>query len=357
MSHYGAWRQKAAQVGRPTQAHFELTYRCNVSCRHCFQDRKAAPDELTLKDWKRVVDELRDAGVLVITLSGGEALVSPHFWPLAEHIRARGLAFRLYTNGVMLTSSNCRRLAKLQPASVEISIFSLDAAVHDGVTRAPGSLRKALRGVARLHHLHVPTKIKCPLLDTSSGDFRDVRALAERFGCSVLFDPGITPRFNGELQPTTCRGDDVFLLEYFEDPATRQSSFKRTEPRRPDEAICGIARSFTVVAPDGRVLPCTHLQQSAGNVREQTWLSVWDGAPLLKTLRETTWKDLPTCGSCSRSGYCGRCSAVALLENGDFHGPSSRACHIAGLKEQAWGIAAPPPAPTAPSKRLRILSG
>lgn len=357
MSRFNAWRAKAAEQGRPTQAHFELTYRCNVTCRHCFQDRKAAPDELSLADWKRVVDELRDAGVLVITLSGGEAMLSPHFWPLAEHIRERGLAFRVYTNGMLLSSRNCRRLAALQPASVEISIFSLDASVHDGVTRAPGSLKKALRGLARLHHLGVRTKIKCPLLDTSTKDFRDVRALADRFECGVLFDPGITPRFNGDLQPTTCRGDEVFLVEYFEDPRTRANSFKRTEPRRPDEAICGIARSFTVVAPDGRVLPCTHIQQSAGNVRDASWAQVWDHSPVLTKLRSTTWKDLHSCNGCERSGYCGRCSAVALLEDGDFHGPSSRACQIAELKERAWGLPAPASKPAVPSSRLKILQG
>ncbi|MEW5852537.1 MAG: radical SAM protein [Myxococcota bacterium] len=341
-SNYGRWKARAASAGRPTTAHLELTYRCNVQCRHCFQDRHHAKDAMALEDWKRVVDEAREAGVLVVTLSGGEALLSPHFWPLAEHIRARGLAFRVFTNGVLLNKRNCRRLAALQPLSVEVSIFSLDPAVHDGVTQAPGSLRKALRGLAMLHYLGVTTKLKCPLLDTSTKDYADVRALAERLGASVAFDPGITPRFNGDLAPTACRGDEHFLVEFFRDPQTRHHELKDLPPRKPGDAICGIARTFTVVGPDGRVLPCVHIQQPVGNVKQEGLLRIWEHSPTLQKLRQTTYADLPTCNGCPRSGYCGRCSAVALLEDGDFHGPSSRACELAELKEQAWGV--PPPA-------------
>ncbi|HEY6105429.1 MAG TPA: SPASM domain-containing protein, partial [Anaeromyxobacteraceae bacterium] len=117
----------------------------------------------------------------------------------------------------------------------------------------------------------------------------------------------------------------------------------------------GMARSFLVVSPEGELLPCPMLQTSAGSVREERLDVLWREAPLLRRLRARSFGDLDGCGTCPRSGYCDRCSAIALLEDGDLDGPSSRACHVAELRERAWGLPAPPGAPAPKSARLRIL--
>jgi radical SAM protein with 4Fe4S-binding SPASM domain len=355
MKNYVDWMQRASNQGRPTSAHFELTYKCNLSCKHCFQDKDAAPDELTREDWLRVVDEAHEAGVLVVTLSGGEAMLSPHFWDICARIRERGMTFKVFTNGISLSKENCRRLAPLRPSWVEISVFSATAAVHDEVTGAPGSFKKAIHGLARLHHLGVRVKLKCPLLDTSSADFRSVRELAERFGAGLLFDPFISPKFNGDQSVTQCRGDDQILMEFFEDEITRKPQLREITQRKKTDAICGVARRFMTVAPDGRMIPCPRMQIDVGNVKDGHLYEIFLNAPLLKKLRSTTYGDLNGCSDCSRSGYCGRCSATAFLEDGDMFGPSSRSCEVAEIKEQAWGVEPPPGARSAPKKASPLL--
>jgi radical SAM protein with 4Fe4S-binding SPASM domain len=94
----------------------------------------------------------------------------------------------------------------------------------------------------------------------------------------------------------------------------------------------------------------------AGNVRDQPLDVIWKESPLFTRLRARRFGALTDCAACPRSGYCGRCSALALLEDGDLDGPSSRACHIAELRERAWGVA--PPAGLPPPRernRLRVL--
>jgi radical SAM protein with 4Fe4S-binding SPASM domain len=118
-----------------------------------------------------------------------------------------------------------------------------------------------------------------------------------------------------------------------------------------------MAHTFAVVSPEGKLLPCPMLQVSAGDVRRQPLDVLWRESPLLQKLRARRFGDLPECGTCPRSGYCDRCSAMALLEDGDLDGPSSRACHIAELREKAWGVPAPPGAPAPKRPRLRVLQG
>jgi radical SAM protein with 4Fe4S-binding SPASM domain len=116
-----------------------------------------------------------------------------------------------------------------------------------------------------------------------------------------------------------------------------------------------MARTFVVVGPSGNIHPCAAMPFSAGNVRETPLDVAWNTSPVMLHLRARTYGALPVCGDCPRSGYCGRCSALALLEDGDLDGPSSRACHVAELRERAWGVPPPPGAPAPPRKSLRVL--
>ncbi len=352
---FAAVHALAAARGVPLTAHLELTYRCNVRCVHCFQDRDAAPREMTTAEWLSVVEQVRAAGALVVTLSGGEALLSPHFWPVAERARSLGLAVRVFTNGVLLSRATVERLRALRPLSVEVSVFSVRPEKHDAVTRAPGSLSRALRGLVRLRRAGIPIVLKCPLLSASGDDHAAVRALAGRLGASMVFDAHIFPRFDGALAPTRCRGDDATLASYFADPATQGHERRGLAPVLPDRAPCGMARNFLVVSPEGELLPCPMLQLSAGSVRRGRLEVLWREAPLLRTLRARRFGDLETCGTCPRSGYCDRCSAIALLEDGDLDGASTRSCPVAETRERAWGIPAPRGAPAPPRPRLRVL--
>ncbi|HUL60136.1 MAG TPA: radical SAM protein [Anaeromyxobacteraceae bacterium] len=355
MTGFGAVRAAAVRGSVPLTVHLELTAACNARCSHCFQGEAhaASPRELSLPEWIAVVDQARAAGAMFLTLSGGEALLSPHFWAIAERARAVGLALRLLTNGLALGRGAVRRLAALRPASVEVTVFSLRAERHDAVTRVPGSLRRTIRGLLRLKRARVPTVLKCPLLAGTAEDQGAVRRLAARLGAGILFDPGIYPAVDGDPAPTRCRGDDAALQRFFADPATLAHDAPRSGTRQPAGPPCGMARTFAVVSAEGDVFACPVLRTPAGNVRRAPLCLVWR-APLMERLRARRFGDLAVCGTCARSGYCGRCSAMALLEDGDLDGPSSRACHLAELRERAWGR---PPPPGVPAPRLRVLPG
>lgn len=177
--------------------------------------------------------------------------------------------------------------------------------------------------------------LKCPLLAGNAGDHPSLRRLAQRLGASIVFDPQISPAADGGCGPTRCRGEDQALVSFFAEPASPSNDPRRATPIESDRSPCGMARSIVAVSSQGDVLPCPLLRMSAGNLREASLAGVWR-APPMERLRARRFGDLAVCGTCPRSGYCGRCSAVAFLEDGDLDGPSSRACHVAGLRERAW---------------------
>ena len=93
-------------VARTRQEHrlfnvlWELTYRCNQRCSHCYLDvlppGADVAGELTTEECLRVIDALADLGALNLTLSGGEILARRDFFTIAGHARARRFLLRLF---------------------------------------------------------------------------------------------------------------------------------------------------------------------------------------------------------------------------------------------------------------------
>ena len=90
------------QTGKPLRAMLEVSDRCNEVCLHCYQVQ-GQKGEMTTAQVKSVMDELAQMGVLIITISGGEATLRHDFIELLEHARKLGFAVRLFTNGLTMT--------------------------------------------------------------------------------------------------------------------------------------------------------------------------------------------------------------------------------------------------------------
>ncbi len=78
--------QRALDLGVPMSVHFDITYRCNERCVHCYLDHDDH-GEMTTAEIKRVLDELAAAGTFFLTLSGGEVLMRRDFFELLEYAR------------------------------------------------------------------------------------------------------------------------------------------------------------------------------------------------------------------------------------------------------------------------------
>ena len=72
----------------------------------------------------------------------------------------------------------------------------------------------------------------------------------------------------------------------------------------------------------------------------KTFDELWRSGELLDRLRALRVRDLVgECSGCGQAGYCGRCTAVALIEHGNELGPTLESCRVADAKERALGIA------------------
>jgi MoaA/NifB/PqqE/SkfB family radical SAM enzyme len=109
--------------------HLELTNKCNFSCVFCPDGQmtrtRGVMDEAMARSALDQISEL-DLAEKVTFHVMGEPLLHPHFFPILDHARARGLAVGLTTNGALLKSETIKALAERDLHQIDISLQTPD---------------------------------------------------------------------------------------------------------------------------------------------------------------------------------------------------------------------------------------
>ena len=322
--------EKARRSYIPLTIHWELTGRCNLHCVHCYVPPDDGDAELTTQQCFDVLDQLADAGTLWVSLSGGEPLLRPDFFEIAEYARRREFALRLMTNGTLIDAVTADALSSLRLMSVEISVYAASASVHDCITGCEGSFELATGALRLMRERGLTTVMKTPVMTLNAAGFEATRRLAQQLADRHVYDVTIIPAKDGDRRPLASRLTPDQLRSFFEGrvgaelPKIAESAFSKPP--------CGAGIRTASIAPNGVVYPCVAFDIPTGDLRRQSFVDIWQHSPALRQLRQTTFGDIAICASCETAGICGRCSALAHLEDGDRCGPSSAACMVAAAK-------------------------
>lgn len=342
-----------------TSVLFELTYQCSAMCVHCYNpgatrnatevshrgDRK----EMSLTDYKRVIDELYDCGLIKVCLSGGDPFSKPIVWEIIDYLYQKGIAFDIFTNGLRL-GDKVQRLADYFPRLVGISIYSGIPEDHDAITRIPGSWQRSMQVVSELSDLAVPMNLKCCVMQPNLHSYYMVADLARQYGAQPQFEVTITESNDGDLcakqlRLTTeqlqvvLRDDNIPL--YVGEEAPNYGGQKRDL----DGIACGAGKTSFRISPNGDMSPCPAFTLVFGNVQEEGVKHILRNSQTLQEWRTATLRQYTDCGREEYCDYCNLCSGVNYTEHHDFRKPAETNCHLAKARYQLAQALKAHPAP------------
>ena len=277
----------------------ELTYRCNLDCFFCYNDLGLRGEPLSTDQYLAFFADLRDLQVLNLTLSGGEPLAHPDFLKLGAHARELGFVVRIKSNGHALRGEMARRIRdEVDPFLVEVSLHGATAATHDRQTRVPGSFDRLLANLREMLDLGLRVKINSTLTRWNEGEIEGMLALADGFGLPLQFDPEVTPRDDGDVEPLSIAPSREGLERLFALQAARAraGSAMLSLAREGDEGTtpvpvekhCGAGSAGIAVDPYGNVYPCVQWRRPVGNLHQQPIREIWTGSAGLREVRELT---------------------------------------------------------------------
>jgi radical SAM protein with 4Fe4S-binding SPASM domain len=345
-------------VNAPFLVVWDFTHRCNLKCRHCYQDAQTAlPNELGTDESLRLIDEMAEAGVVAVAFSGGEPLMRRDFFEVAHHAHEKGMYVSLATNATLITPEVAHRLKKTGVDYVEMSIDGKDAASHDAFRGIPGAFERTVRGIRNCVDQDLFTCIACTVTQDNLAEVPEIYQLGTDLGVTrmIYFNFIPTGRGAGMVGSDISPEEREELLRYLfaKNGPGRRPEVLSTAPQFARVAMegvngkeevclghfyhsggvseqtralagfiggCGAGRLYCCIEPEGTVQPCVFMPIPLGNVREGSFLNIWHSSPVLAKLRDRSPLK-GECGSCPNKFICGGCRARAWAYYGDLHAP------------------------------------
>ncbi len=336
----------ADRVGGVVSVMFELTYNCSEKCIHCYNPGATRNDkeishrgdrkELTLDDYKRIIDELYELGLAKVCLSGGDPFSNPFVWEIIDYLYMKGIATALFTNAQRLFGKE-ERLAAYYPLLVGISIYSGIAAEHDYITRIKGSWERSMAVVKKLSQLAVPMNLKCCIMRTNVKHYYMVADIAEKFGAVPQFEVSLTDSIDGDicvsrnLRLTPEQLEIVLRDRHISLYVGKELPNYGGQKKYLDNIACGAGITSFCITPEGFVQPCCAFPSSFGNLRDQSFGSILESSEL-EWWHNLRLRNYEECGRHDYCDYCNLCSGTNFSEHGTPLKASENNCYMAKIR-------------------------
>ena len=341
----------------PLNVSIETTMACNIRCVHCYNFDRDEPragrgasgggcstgaggnasdanptaaraPELRTEEILALMSDLRAAGCLFLSLTGGEVLSHPDLFAFLDHARELNLAVQLLTNGTLLRPGMAGRLAKypnLMGASV--SLYGATAAVHDAVTQVRGSFARTWAGAERLRAAGVAVRLKFIVMRQNAHETEAMLASATARDFPYSIDLTVTARHDGTDGSLGARIDHDQLVTLSRGPLRPLLPAGRRPPPPAESFNCNCARGNCAISATGDVYPCVSVPWAAGNVRERPFAEIWRDSPVFKRIRGLTLDDFTKCAPCPHRAYCSHDRGAAFTATGgDYTGVDPFQC-------------------------------
>lgn len=336
--------RKCALMGIPVSGIFELTPRCNLTCKMCYvrltpEQMKSQGRERTAGEWIDLARHARDEGMAFALLTGGEPTLRPDFCEIYEAIADMGVSITINTNGSLLTDEIRALWHRLPPAQVNVTLYGTSREDYQALCGNGTVFERVMEAVDWLRSEGILFHLNATITPTNYHKWEQLEVFAREKGTDL--------RITTYCFPPTRRDHSCF--ERMDPETAGQLLVKDIDFREGAEGILLRARDLGTPLPRGCDLeadPSQPIQCLAG--RSQFWVT-WKGTLSPCAMMSTpevdcscgfahAWQQLrqlcseirlcPECTNCEDRKSCMNCAAVIFSETGSFTGVPEYMCRM-----------------------------
>ena len=203
------FKNQLLPIGQLYHVMFELTYRCNEKCKHCYCVNQEGKNELTFSEIKRIINDLYDMNVFELTFTGGDLFVRKDAFEILQYAYSKNFLINIFTNGIALSDDDIFKIKAINPKSIHFSLYSSVAYNHDSFTQVPNSFNKTIKAIKKCVALGIPVNIKTCVLDYNETEIEDILELTKSLGATIQISMSINAKNNGDKAPTKYRLNEI----------------------------------------------------------------------------------------------------------------------------------------------------
>ena len=341
---------------------WESTAGCNLACIHCRRldaAKELTRGDLTTDQAMAMIRSLPQLGRPIIVFSGGEPLMRPDVFELADEARKLDLPTALATNGTIMDERIAQKIVDVGFHRVSMSFDGPDAQTHDGFRSIDGAFDATVRGFKELKRRGVSMQINTSITRHNFEKLDEIYQLALDLGADALHtfmlvpvgcgmelsdDVRLTPTeyeqamnwtydrsLEGRIHLKATCSPHYFRVMRQRAKADGQALHTAAHPHRsmkpqhggdrPDMTAmtkgCLAGQAVCFVSHTGEVFPCGYLPVSSGNVKDTPLPVIWRESPVFAALRDDANLQ-GKCGCCEYRKVCMGCRARAYADTGDY---------------------------------------
>ena len=348
---------------RPYVVSWNLTYRCNLACEHCYLDAGgtslvktenfADRSELGTEECYKVIDDIAAFAPECLTiLTGGEPLLRRDILDIVTRAADRGLWVVVGTNGVRISENVAARLAEAGARGLSLSLDALDPDLHDRFRRVRGAWQNTVEGAGILKRAGLPFIVQTTAGAHNLGELEAIADFAhERLEAKVWNLYFLVPTGRGQFvsDMTAAQYDGVLeaLYRIQQKYTGRMLVNAKCAPHYVKTVLqngdvdaririysggaggCPAGTHYMGIRPNGDVTPCPYLPVFAGSLRNTSLTDLWNTSELFNGIRRRASLG-GRCGECEMNAQCGGCRARAYGMTGDLMAEDPLCTHTPG---------------------------
>ena len=321
---------------------FELTYRCNFTCRHCYVPQSHRKyNELKTKEVFSLLDQLKDIGCFYLGFTGGEPFIREDIMEIFWYAKRCGFELIIYTNGSLINEKIVEQLVRLRPNKIDITIPAMSKDAFDCISGISGSRDKVFKAIDLLHKNRVNLGFKSCVLKENENEIKEIENFAASLGALHRLDDMLSPRLDGSKEPYKYRGRLKNTLQAKRKDDLEECDFDTENliPNTSDRTRitgnlfkCGVGVSQAAITPFGELKMCLMIDYPKYEILKGSLREAWE------KLKELVGNIKPDenyqCDKCEIESYCKWCPARGWLENRNFTSCEPESRRRAELREK-----------------------
>lgn len=321
----------------PLMVTIELTEDCNFKCVHCYNyDRSKYHEDnvLDLELLKKVLPELKEAGTLLVSFTGGEPLLYPQITEAITAAKRVGLEVGIKTNASLLNEQRTQMLADLGVSQVEISLYGLSIESVKPFTQASFDGQKLSKALGLLKTVGIEVQLNIIL---NKHNFEELDQMLEFCQERSLFHTltyEITKRYDGTVDSQNHRLTDDQVQKLLLRKDLNLASQCEKDPSNLNSFQCTCARLNCAITARGIVYPCMGAPMASGDLNKKSFLDVWKNSREFSWIRSLKTEDFKDCLECGVSNFCNRSSGNIYSNTGNYTGCDESTLKMSTMKSK-----------------------
>ncbi|WKU46710.1 radical SAM protein [Streptomyces sp. VNUA116] len=271
-----------------SRASWEINLGCNFDCPHCYLATKKFAG-LSWEQKVRLLDIMRDAGVLWLQITGGEPTIDRDFPGAYRYAYSQGMMLTVSTNASRLWNRDVLRLFRdCPPYRIVVSMYGATEETFDQFTRRRGAWNTFKRGIDAGRAAGLPLRLNLIVTNETSHEADPMAALAEAWGIPHHAYTNMTPTIYG--------GGESLLAQ----------STEHLRERKPFTG-CNAGVTFFHADPHGRVSICKVGRDDQIDLMSEGI----EGLRRLPGISDKLMLRTGGCEGCALSGSCRVCRPLA----------------------------------------------